>query len=138
MWFRQRRPATAPAASGELVRSGPAATESRYLPATREPQRVHTVARPGLPDRDLLHLVARADLHALEAIYDRQIEAAWAVALRFSTNAPAAEHAVARAFHGLWRTPEPRGRASLAGRLLSSVRREAEGSGRACGLESRA
>ncbi len=78
-----------------------------------------------LADSDLLVLISRRDLRALEVIYDRHIEAAWRVALVYSDDAPAAERAVEAAFLRLWRQPEPGARASLAARLLSSVRREA-------------
>ena len=78
-----------------------------------------------LADSDLLVLISRRDLRALEVIYDRHIEAAWRVALTYSDDVPAAERAVEAAFLRLWRRPEPRARASLAARLVSSVQREA-------------
>ncbi len=78
-----------------------------------------------LADSDLLVLISRRDLRALEVIYDRHIEAAWSVALRYSDDVPLAERAVEAAFLCLWRQPEPGARASLAARLLSSVTREA-------------
>ncbi len=78
-----------------------------------------------LADSDLLVLISRRDLRALEVIYDRHIEAAWRVALTYSDDVPVAERAVEAAFLRLWRQPEPGARASLAARLLSSVRREA-------------
>ena len=78
-----------------------------------------------LADRDLLLLVSRGALHALEAIYDRHIDAAWRVALSYADDVPAAERAVEAAFLYLWRRPEPGARASVAARLLSSVKREA-------------
>ena len=78
-----------------------------------------------LADSDLLVLISRRDLGALEVIYDRHIEAAWRVALTFSDDVPVAERAVEAAFLRLWRQPEPGARASLAARLLSSVRHEA-------------
>ena len=80
-----------------------------------------------LADSDLLVLISRRDLGALEVIYDRHIEAAWRVALTFSDDVPVAERAVEAAFLRLWRQPEPGARASLAARLLSSVSREARG-----------
>ncbi len=78
-----------------------------------------------LADADLLLLISRRALHALEVIYDRHIQAAWRVALTYSDDVPAAERAVEAAFLHLWRKPEPGARASLAARLLSSVKREA-------------
>ncbi len=78
-----------------------------------------------LADSDLLVLISRCDLRALEVIYDRHIEAAWGVALTYSGDVPAAERAVEAAFLRLWRQPEPGARASVAARLLSSVTREA-------------
>ena len=78
-----------------------------------------------LADSDLLVLISRRDLRALEVIYDRHIEAAWRVALAYSDDVPVAERAVEAAFLRLWRQPEPEPGASLAARLLSSVRREA-------------
>ena len=78
-----------------------------------------------LADSELLALVWKRDLGALEVIYDRHIEAAWRVALTYSDDVPAAERAVEGAFLRLWRQPEPGARASLAARLLSSVKREA-------------
>ncbi len=78
-----------------------------------------------LADSDLLVLISRRDLRALEVIYDRHIEAAWKVALTYSDDMPVAERAVEAAFLRLWRQPEPGARASLGARLLSSVRREA-------------
>ncbi len=94
---------------------------------TPQPQLDGSVALSRLPDRDLLYLLARGDLHALEAIYDRHIDAAWTMALNLSETAAAAEQAVAAAFLRVWRQPEPGGHASLTARLLSSVRREALG-----------
>ncbi len=76
-------------------------------------------------DSDLLVLISRRDLRALEVIYDRHIEAAWRVALTYSDDVPAAERAVEAAFLRLWRRPEPGAPASLAARLLSSVQHEA-------------
>ena len=78
-----------------------------------------------LADSDLLVLISRCDLRALEVIYDRHIEAAWSVALAYSDDVPAAERAVEAAFLHLWRQPEPGVRASLVARLLSNVKREA-------------
>ena len=78
-----------------------------------------------LADSDLLVLISRRDLRALEVIYDRHIEGAWRVALTYSDDVPVAERAVEAAFLRLWRQPEPGARASLAARLLSSVKREA-------------
>ncbi len=77
-----------------------------------------------LADSDLLVLISRCDLRALEVIYDRHIEAAWRVALTYSDDVPVAERAVEAAFLRLWRQPEPGARASVAARLLSSVTRE--------------
>ena len=78
-----------------------------------------------LADADLLVLISRRDLRALEVIYDRHIEVAWRVALTYSGDVPLAERAVAAAFLGLWRQPDPGARASLIVRLLSGVTREA-------------
>ncbi len=78
-----------------------------------------------LAESELLVLISQCDLRALEVVYDRHIEAAWRVALAYSDDVPAAERAVEAAFLHLWRKPEPGARASLAARLLSSVKREA-------------
>lgn len=78
-----------------------------------------------LADSELLAMVSKRDLGALEVIYDRHIEAAWRVALTYSDDVPAAERAVEATFRRLWRHPEPGARASLGARLLSSVKREA-------------
>ena len=78
-----------------------------------------------LADYDLLVVISRRDLRALEVIYDGHIEAAWRVALTYSDDVPAAERAVEAAFLHLWRQPEPGARASLVARLLASVKREA-------------
>ena len=80
-----------------------------------------------LADSDLLVLISRCDLRALEVIYDRHVEAAWRVALVYSDDVPAAERAVEAAFLRLWRQPEPGARTSLAARLLFSVTRQARG-----------
>ena len=80
-----------------------------------------------LADFNLLVLISRRDLRALEVIYDRHVEAAWRVALVYSDDVPAAERAVEAAFLRLWRQPEPGNRASLAARLLCSVSSEARG-----------
>lgn len=78
-----------------------------------------------LPDSDLLGLIRRGDVDALEATYDRHIEAVWSVALGFSDSTTAAERAVFAAFARLWQEPALEDRMSLAARLLSFVWREA-------------
>jgi len=78
-----------------------------------------------LADSDLLRLISRRTPQALEVVYDRYIDAAWTVALAYSDGVAAAERAVAAAFLHLWREPEPAAHASLAARLLSSVKYEA-------------
>ena len=104
----------------------------RLCPAERVASANHaTATEPNangvrqLADSNLLVLISRCDLRALEVIYDRHIEAAWRVALTYSDDVPAAERAVEAAFLRLWRHPEPGARASLAARLLSNVKREA-------------
>lgn len=100
-------------------------TEVSYRDTAPEPHLTGVNDLSSLSDSDLLFLVSRRDVHALAAIYDRHIEAAWRVALVFSKNVAAAEEAVSEAFLRLWRKPETRSRASLSARLPSSVRREA-------------
>ena len=78
-----------------------------------------------LADSELLLLLSRRDLRALEVIYDRHIDVAWRVALVYAGDVPAAERAVEAAFLRLWRQPKPRARATLAARLLRTVRCEA-------------
>ena len=112
--------------SRRLERSQPAGkVETAHLMSTTERNPTSAEDLRQLTDSDLLLLISRHALHALEAIYDRHIEAAWRVALTFSDDVPAAERAVEAAFLRLWRQPEPAARASLAARLLSSVQREA-------------
>ena len=104
-----------------------------HLSAPETVERAHRFAAPDshvnglgqLADSDLLHQISRRDLRALEVIYDRHIELVWRVALTFSDDVPVAERAVEAAFLRLWRNPEPGARASLAARLLSSVKGEA-------------
>lgn len=113
-----------------------AVSQDRHLEHLSRPETVERAHRSTAPeshvdvlgqlaDTDLLHLISRGDLRALEVIYDRHIELAWRVALAFSNDVPVAEQAVEVAFLRLWRNPEPGARASLAGRLLSSVKRQA-------------
>ena len=96
--------------------------ESAHRATTTEP---NANGLRQLADSELLVLMTRRDLSALEVIYDRHIEAAWRVALTYSDDLPAAERVVEAAFLHLWRQPEPGARASLAARLLSNVKREA-------------
>jgi len=96
--------------------------ERAHRPTAPEPH-VNRLAQ--MADSDLLHLISRRDLRALGVIYDRLIDLAWRVALTFSDDVPVAERAVEAAFLRVWRHPQPGGRATLAARLLSSVKREA-------------
>lgn len=113
------------AVSEHRLRAGSRPTEK----LRSAPRRTATDASVGslcrLADSELLVLLARRDLRALEVIYDRHIEAAWRVALAYAADVPAAERAVAAAFLRLWRQPEPGTRTTLAAQLLPTVRRQA-------------
>lgn len=112
--------------SRRLEHSRPAQKiRSPQLVSTTQPDPTNADGLRQLADCDLLVLISRRDLRALDVIYDRHIETAWRVALVYSDDVPAAERAVEAAFLRLWRQPEPGARASLAARLLSSVKREA-------------
>jgi hypothetical protein len=76
-----------------------------------------------LPDRDLLHLIARNEPDALAAVYDRYIAPVWKLALLTSSSQASAEQAVQRAFGDLWRRPEPHAGDRLPVRLLANVKR---------------
>ncbi len=122
----QRELVVAVIESRRLERSRPAQKiRSTQLVSTTQPHPTNADGLRQLADADLLLLISRRALHALEVIYDRHIQAAWRVALTYSDDVPAAERAVAAAFLHLWRQPEPGARSSLAARLLSSVKREA-------------
>lgn len=99
------------------------ATDDRRT--TSEPSASRVQQLRALPDSDLLALIQRGDLEALEVTYDRHIEAVWSVALAFSESTAAAERAVFAAFARLWQEPAFGDRSSLAARLLASVWREA-------------
>ena len=112
--------------SRQLERSQPAErVETAHLGSTNGRHPTSADGLSELADSDLLVLISRRDLRALEVIYDRHIEAAWRVALTYSNDVPVAERAVETAFLRLWRRPEPGARASLGARLLSSVKSEA-------------
>ncbi len=121
MQSTQRELVVAVSEARRLEHPWPAETVAYRAPATES----NANGLDKLADSDLLGLISRRDLRAFEVIYDRHIEAAWRVALTYSDDVPGAERAVEAAFLRLWRQPEPGARASLAARLLSSVRREA-------------
>ncbi len=77
-----------------------------------------------VPDQELLRRIAAGDVRALEATYDRHIDAVWRVAIAFAPDEPGATDAVMTAFLELWRRPAPTaGGLGLKARLLTSVRR---------------
>ena len=82
------------------------------------------VAERRLSDSALLSRIARGDLQAFEVLYDRHIDVVWSLALRRSGDLRFAEQAVAEAFLGIWRSPEPGHRFSLAARVLARIERE--------------
>ena len=130
----QPEPAGQPELAGHSVAVDVTRIERSVLAKPAEVGGLATIARElptqagtlrHLPDADLLALISRGDLHALEVVYDRHIGRVWRVALEHFGDVTAAEAAVSKAFLGVWRRPRPGHRAVLPARLLSSVRREA-------------
>jgi DNA-directed RNA polymerase specialized sigma24 family protein len=89
-----------------------------------------------LADSELLLLCSQGDLPALGVIYDRYIDAVWSVALTYAGDLEAAERAVEAAFLHVWRQPEPEAPASIAVRLVRTVRREGRARVRASRVEA--
>ena len=78
-------------------------------------------------DADLLALVAQRDVQALEALYDRHVDAVWDGALRLTGDAAAAERVVASAFMAIWTGRSSVGSCRLVTRLLALVWRDVRG-----------
>jgi len=83
--------------------------------------------RPSPNDEELMVLVARGDVGALETVYDRYSRVAYSLALRILRDRGAAEEVVQDAFTSVWRSAgdyDP-GRGSLYAWLIRTVRNRA-------------
>ena len=113
-------------AQSEVTTSATPAHRARApVEAPTRSTRAHAAAGLSeLPDAELLVLVGLREVAALEAVYDRHIDAVWRGALKLTADAATAERAVAAAFMTVWTRPAPAEDGGLVARLLAAVWRD--------------